>query len=230
VDFKFFIRHMREVLTRGPDTTALGRIRSTLDDPVFMAAWKDYIGTTNDYAERDECAAGMQELMRFCGDNGIDRNNELTNVRYGIGIGGSMVASSIIGLATAATGVFFVLPLIGGAIIAGTCMFHTGRISREERLYKNIETRISRILENWMDSEALLHALRSPAVDLGVGFFISIVSLGITAYALLYLRCINTYAQKTNDKFDEAMESWIGDARKEYKEKLKRPLVGPTKP
>jgi hypothetical protein len=147
MDFKSIISDMRESLRIGPDAETLTKIRSTLDDPVFLATWKEYIRGTNNYIERDECTAAMLDLMRLCGDSGVGRNNELTNVRYGIGIGGSMVASSIIGLATAATGIFFVLPLIAGAVIAGASMSHTGRIGREERLYKDIETRISKILE-----------------------------------------------------------------------------------
>jgi hypothetical protein len=63
-------------------------------------------------------------------------------------MGGSMVASSIIGLATAGVAAFFVIPLLGGALIAGACMSQTGRLGREERLYKDIEAKVSKILEN----------------------------------------------------------------------------------
>lgn len=147
MDFGLLFNEIKDTLRHGADPEALRRIRTTFDDPVFLAAWRDYLRRTNDYEERDQRNAELLEIMRLCGDGGADRNNELTNTRYGIGIGGSMVASSIIGLATAGVAAFFVMPLLGGALIAGACMSQTGRLSREERLYKDIEARVSKILE-----------------------------------------------------------------------------------
>jgi hypothetical protein len=58
-----------------------------------------------------------------------------------------MIATSIIGIATATVGAFFVFPLFAGAFVAGQCMLHTGRLTREEKLFKDIEGRIAKILE-----------------------------------------------------------------------------------
>ena len=148
MDFKEVLSEIRSGLGNGPDTEALSRIRSTFDDPVFRAAWNDYLRTTNNFEERDECVEMLHDILRICGDGSVVKNNELTNVRFGIGLGGSMMGGSIIALGTAATAAFFVLPMMIGGLLAGACLLHTGRLSREEKIYKDIEARLSKMVED----------------------------------------------------------------------------------
>lgn len=147
MDFESIFREIREKLEGGADDASLKRIRATVDDPAFLTAWKDYLKQSNDFVERDQRRAELLEIMRLCGDGGTDRNNELTNVRYGIGIGGSMIASSIIGIGAGAVAAFFVIPIAAGAAVALVCIGATGRISKEERLYKDIEVRVGKIMD-----------------------------------------------------------------------------------
>ncbi len=58
-----------------------------------------------------------------------------------------MAAGGVIGMATATVAGFYVLPFLAGAYVAGHCILITGRIVREEKLYKDIETRVVKILE-----------------------------------------------------------------------------------
>jgi hypothetical protein len=147
MDFKAFIADTEEGLSHGLNSYALAKLLASLDDPVFYEEWLEYVKSTNNYVERDECRAGLLRVMRFCGERSARRSNQLTNVRYGIGIGTSIVAASLVGIATAATGGLFAVPLVVGALIAGGCMSETGPISQEEKLYKDIEARIAKILE-----------------------------------------------------------------------------------
>jgi hypothetical protein len=49
MDFKAIIDQTQDVLNAGADHAALRRIRSTVDDPVFLVEWKEYLRTTNNH-------------------------------------------------------------------------------------------------------------------------------------------------------------------------------------
>jgi hypothetical protein len=144
MNFTTVLTEIRDALAGRPDAPALQVIRRTLDDPVFMFAWKEFLRTSNN---PDENVALLHEILRLAGDGGVRRGNQLTNVKYGIGVGGSMMASSLIGAATAATGGFFLIPLVVGGMVTAYCMTGTGPLSQEEILYKDIEARASKLLE-----------------------------------------------------------------------------------
>ncbi len=43
MDFRAIIGEMQDVLNAGPDHETLRWIRSTLEDPVFLLGWKEYL-------------------------------------------------------------------------------------------------------------------------------------------------------------------------------------------
>jgi len=61
---------------------------------------------------------GLGFITRLRGDRSVDRGNERINVRYGIGLGGSMATGGTIGMATATAAGFYVLPLSACAYVA----------------------------------------------------------------------------------------------------------------
>jgi len=147
MDYPKFIGETERGLGPNLNAYALHILRSAFDDPAFLEHWLEFLRTTNDRRLKEECIAGLTRIMRRCGDLSAQRANQLTNTKYGMGIGTAALTASLVGIATAASAGLFIAPFLAGAAIAGGCMSVTSQISREEKLYKDIEARIAKILE-----------------------------------------------------------------------------------
>jgi hypothetical protein len=64
-----------------------------------------------------------------------------------------------------------------------------------------------------------LEALRSDEVQLLVGALISVATLLITAFTLVYVRRISAHTHRTDEKFEAALDVWTDKARAEINQK-----------
>jgi hypothetical protein len=146
MDFKALVGGAEEGLSLGLSIEALARLLEFLDDPIFCSQWLEYLRTTKNYVEREHCHAGLARVMRSCGERATRSRNNLTNMRWGMGIGTSLLGGSLIAMATTAAGSLFVVPVVAGAVIAVGSMSQMDYTAQRERLYKDIEARIAKIL------------------------------------------------------------------------------------
>ena len=68
-------------------------------------------------------------------------------------------------------------------------------------------------------SSEILAALRSDEVQLLVGGLISIATVLITSFTLVYVRRISAHTHRMDKKFSTALSTWIDEARAEFKQK-----------
>jgi hypothetical protein len=142
------LQQIRKTLDDAPDAAALSRVRATLDEPAFFSALNEYLRGLNDADTKSAILSDIIAISRQCGDRTAKRKNDLTNVRYGIGIGGAIATGSVIGLATVGTAILL-LPFFAGCWIAGLSISKTGTLSEEEQIYTDIAGRASRIREKF---------------------------------------------------------------------------------
>lgn len=138
---------LSEILRRldnAPEFDDLKEIRTTLDDPAFLHALRDYLRGLNDPDAKAKPLIDLGRVHRDCGDSAAKRKNMLTNWRYGIGGGIALATGGLIGL--------FASPILLAAILAGgyittLAVRSTGPLSAEEQVYQDIATRAGKIRE-----------------------------------------------------------------------------------
>lgn len=142
------LQHIRKTLDGAPDATALRRVRATLDEPAFFSELNEYLRGLNDTDVKAAILSDVIAIARQCGDRTAERKNNLTNVRYGIGIGGAIATGGLIGLATVGSAILL-LPLFAGGWIAGLSISKTGTLSEEEQIYADIASRANKFREKF---------------------------------------------------------------------------------
>ena len=134
-----------KTLGDAPDVNTLRSVREALDAPLFFSEIDDFLRGKNHPNTREEILRYIVNIQRHCADKTAERKNELTNTRYGIGLGAGLVTAGLIGLA-AATPVLFVVVFAGGWI-AGASVKKTEQLSAEEQAYQDIANQASAIRE-----------------------------------------------------------------------------------
>jgi hypothetical protein len=138
------LQEIRKTLGQRPDAEALKEILKALKDPAFAFQLKEYFRGLNDRNTMTQILEDLTEISVHCSGVAADRQNELTNTRYGIGVGGGLACSAL--LATIATPIALVA-VFGGGWIVFTCVSRTGALRKEEQLYQDIAARSTKISE-----------------------------------------------------------------------------------
>jgi hypothetical protein len=147
MDFKTFVASTEEGLSLGLSVEALARLLEFVDDPVFHSEWLHYLRTTKAHVEREQCRAGLARVMRASGERAALSRSDLTSMQWAIGIGTGLIGGSLIAMATAPAASLFAIPALAGAVIAIGCVSQMGYTARREKLYRDIEARIAKVLE-----------------------------------------------------------------------------------
>jgi hypothetical protein len=127
-----------------PDVNTLRALRRRVDDPAFASAVREYYHRLhNDPSVRIEFLAALQDLLRTAQDHKSDLNYAASQIgAIGIGGGVGLIGGSIVAVATAAFPIVAVIPILGGAVMAGTAFFG-GRCSAESLRSSNTFVELS---------------------------------------------------------------------------------------
>ncbi len=134
-------------LEKEPDATELRDVRALLDEPAFYSELSDYLKGVNDALEKANILSYISAISRRCGDKAAQRKNELTNTRYGIGVGGALAISGLIGLVAGPP--IWLCVVFAGGWIAAISLSRTGPLSEEEQIYQDIASRATKIREKF---------------------------------------------------------------------------------
>lgn len=73
-------------------------------------------------------------------------------------------------------------------------------------------------------SREILEALRSDEAQLLIGTLISVATLLITVFTLIYVRRISSHTHRMDKEFDTTLSTWVDEARAEIKQKRRKAL------
>jgi hypothetical protein len=132
-------------LDREPDATELRDVRALLDEPAFYFELRNDLKGVNDPLGKANMLSHINAISRRCGDKAAQRRNELTNTRYGIGIGGALAISGLIGLVAGPP--IWVCVVFAGGWIAAISLSRTSPLSEEEQIYQDLASRATKIRE-----------------------------------------------------------------------------------
>jgi len=141
---------MRAALDVQPDAAALREILKAVRDPAFASELTSFLRGVNDPTTKAEILNDLNEIAMHSSTMAALRQNEVTNTRYGIGVGGGFACSGVLAMVVSP---FLAAAVFAGGWIAVTCALRTRSLREEEQLYQDIATRSTKILEKFDESQ-----------------------------------------------------------------------------
>ena len=155
MDIREVVDELTEQFSDRPDLETLRAVRQRLDNPAFASAVREYYDRRhNDPSLRIEFKDSLQKLLRIVQDHKSDLDYDAVQVgAIGVGGGIGLVGGGVVAAASAAFPIIVLVPIVGGAVMAGMAFFSGRVLNRERTALEHISTSVGRIIENLKDSE-----------------------------------------------------------------------------
>jgi hypothetical protein len=155
MDIREAVEELTEQFSDRPDLRTLRAVRRRVDNPAFASAIREYYNRRhNDPSVRIEFKDSLQRLLRLVQDHKADLDYDATQVgAIGIGGGIGLVGGGVVAAASAAFPIIVLVPIIGGAVMAGIAFVSGKALNRERTALEHISTQVGEIVDNLEDSE-----------------------------------------------------------------------------